>query len=78
LRLFSFGGYGLALAAMAIVVFGAYDTYPRITVRLTVRRTGIGIVIPELVEGEKMANRGKRWVLFFAILRTLLLETVER
>jgi len=28
LRLFSFGGYGLALAAMALVVFGAYDSYP--------------------------------------------------
>jgi len=28
LRLFSFGGYGLALAALAIVVFGAYDRYP--------------------------------------------------
>jgi len=29
LRLFSFGGYGLALAALALVVFGAYDSYPR-------------------------------------------------
>jgi len=28
LRLFSFGGYGLALAALAFVVFGAYDSYP--------------------------------------------------
>jgi len=28
LRLFSFGGYGLALAAVALVVFGAYDSYP--------------------------------------------------
>jgi len=26
-----FGGYGLALAALALVVFGAYDSYPRIT-----------------------------------------------
>jgi len=26
--LFSFGGYGLALAALAVVVFGAYDSYP--------------------------------------------------
>jgi len=34
LRLFSFGGYGLALAALALVVFGAYDTYP---VRLVLR-----------------------------------------
>jgi len=29
LRLFSFGGYELALAALALVVFGAYDSYPR-------------------------------------------------
>jgi len=28
LRLFSFGGYGLALAALALVVFGAYGSYP--------------------------------------------------
>ena len=28
LRFFSFGGYGLALAALALVVFGAYDSYP--------------------------------------------------
>jgi len=28
LRLFSFGGYGLALAALGLVVFGAYDSYP--------------------------------------------------
>jgi len=28
LRLFSFGGCGLALAALALVVFGAYDSYP--------------------------------------------------
>jgi len=28
LRLFSFGGYGLALAALALVVFGAYDSNP--------------------------------------------------
>jgi len=27
LRHFSFGGYGLALAALALVVFGAYDSY---------------------------------------------------
>jgi len=27
LQLFSFGGYGLALAALALVVFGAYDSY---------------------------------------------------
>jgi len=28
LRLSSFGGYGLALAALALVVFGADDSYP--------------------------------------------------
>jgi len=28
LRLFSFGGDGLALAPLALVVFGAYDSYP--------------------------------------------------
>jgi len=28
LRLFSFGGYALALAALALVVYGAYDSYP--------------------------------------------------
>jgi len=28
LRLFLFGGYGLALAALALVLFGAYDSYP--------------------------------------------------
>jgi len=28
LRVVSFGGYGLALAALALVVFGAYDSYP--------------------------------------------------
>jgi len=38
LRLFSFGGYGLALAALALVIFGAYDSYPNGT-----------LVIPENV-----------------------------
>jgi len=28
LRLFQFGVYGLALAALALVLFGAYDSYP--------------------------------------------------
>jgi len=28
LRPFSSGGYGLALAVLALVVFGAYDSYP--------------------------------------------------
>jgi len=30
LQLSSFGGYGLALAALALVAFGAYDSNPRI------------------------------------------------
>jgi len=34
LRLFSFGGYGLALAALALVFFGAYDSYPSISFSL--------------------------------------------
>jgi len=29
LRLFSFGGYGLALAAMALIVFGAIECPPK-------------------------------------------------
>ena len=33
LRLFSFGGYGLALAALALVIFGAYDSYPKKVVK---------------------------------------------
>jgi len=28
LQLFSFCGYGLALAALALVLFGAYGSYP--------------------------------------------------
>jgi len=28
LRLFSFGGYGLALAALALVLFGAIECHP--------------------------------------------------
>ena len=32
MRLFSLGGYGFALAALALVVFGAYESYPFIFV----------------------------------------------
>jgi len=35
LRLFSFGVYGLALAALALVVFGAYDSYPIISFKIS-------------------------------------------
>jgi len=31
LRLFSFGGYGLALAALVLVVFGAIECPPKLT-----------------------------------------------
>jgi len=31
LRLFSFGGYGLALAALVLMVFGAIECPPKIT-----------------------------------------------
>jgi len=31
---FSFGGYGLAVAALALVVFGAYDSYPTLAVMI--------------------------------------------
>ena len=34
MRLSSFGGYGLALAALARVVFGAYDSYPNFMFRI--------------------------------------------
>jgi len=35
LRLSSFGDYGLALAALALVVFGAYDSYPKMQLLMT-------------------------------------------
>jgi len=40
LRLSSFAGYGLAFAALALVVFGAYDSYPFST---TLRKKSLGI-----------------------------------
>jgi len=42
LRLFSFGGYGLALAALALVVFGAYDSY---LTRLALKSVGLPFVL---------------------------------
>jgi len=42
LRLFSFGGYGLALAALALVVFGAHDSYPIKTFKSGVENLKIG------------------------------------
>jgi len=35
LRLFSFGGYGLALAALALVVFGAIECPPLLSIKAT-------------------------------------------
>jgi len=32
----AFGGYGLALAALALVVFGAYDSYPIFLIGVTI------------------------------------------
>jgi len=34
LRLFSFGGYGLALAALALVGFGAIECPPQLTTKI--------------------------------------------
>jgi len=34
MRLFSFGSYGLALAALALVVFGAIECPPQITITM--------------------------------------------
>jgi len=39
LRLFSFGGYELALAALALVVFGAYYSYPIKTILTQISAT---------------------------------------
>jgi len=47
LRLFSFGGYGLALAALALVVFGAIEC-PQFVVPLSV---------PKLKRFEKIGGR---------------------
>jgi len=32
LRIFSFGGYGLALSALALAVFGAIECPPKLTI----------------------------------------------
>jgi len=46
LQLFSFGGYGLALAALALLVFGAYDSYPNFLVALLLE--GSKVIVNEL------------------------------
>jgi len=35
------GGYGLALAALALVIFGAYDSYPICILFLSLRPRGV-------------------------------------
>jgi len=53
LRLFSFGGYGLALAALALVLFGAYDSYPKILDYLvSIEGCSFGIVL--LLDGQRV------------------------
>jgi len=48
LRLFSFGGYGLALAALALVVFGAIECPPESQLECILQNEDLFIV--ELVE----------------------------
>jgi len=48
LRLFSFGGYGLALAALALVVFGASNA-PEESIRLGGLVCGYGLALAALV-----------------------------
>jgi len=44
LRLFSFGGYGLALAALALMVFGAIECPPKIILaKVTVNVMYLGV-----------------------------------
>ena len=59
MRLFSFGGYGLALAALALVVFGAYDSYlsrPAAGYTLITARSGS---VQSSDQGEPIANKTK-------------------
>jgi len=44
LRLFSFGGYGLALAALALVVFGAIEC-PPLEVTFLIKKDELGIAM---------------------------------
>ena len=69
MRLFSFGGYGLALAALALMVFGAYDSYPNspylplhilspyqaLTLR-AVQHTRSGLRVSLLLDNKKLRN----------------------
>jgi len=56
LRLFSFGGYGLALAALAPVVFGAYDSNPFLaTWPLSVR------AFAQILQNGELTNGAMAW-----------------
>jgi len=46
LRLFPFGGCGLALAALALVVFGSYYSYPTQQHPLTAPKNTLATIFP--------------------------------
>jgi len=48
LRLFSFGGYGLALAALALVVFGAIECPPELCNEKAFRNITVAKKIPRI------------------------------
>jgi len=54
LQLFSFGGYELALAAFALVVFGAYDSYPILPIAKE-------IIQGRKYEGKPVAKLATHW-----------------
>jgi len=67
LRLFSFGGYGLALAALALVVFGAYDSY---TEKLTPSDLAIGGGVPRMLRASARGRAvGRQGVIAGAVAR---------
>jgi len=61
LRLFSFGGYGLALAALALVVFGAIECPPNLGMLMkifTIDRVILTHYHPAMPIGNRKKNRG--------------------
>jgi len=77
LRLFSFGGYGLALAALALVVFGAYDSYPsepflgtKLLISVHVGTRNEGEFLTDLVTDSKLWS--SKQILCFTIFYSLL------
>jgi len=61
LRLSSFGGYGLALAALALKLFGAYDSYPNESVKNLLELGGLvlaGLQSMELAAGRSCTSSG--------------------